>query len=287
MEFWFITTDHLSNRIWFRDDEDFMAGMNLVAVLAVALNVSVIAFILMSNHVHFVVRCSEEKAHQFIEEYKKRYSQYVNKKYGTKDLLRRVRVKVDPIDGNDESFEWIVAYVHMNPVAAGICLNFNDYRWGTGGSFFKTSPLQGRCLGTFSKRGRIALLHSKQEMPPHFLVGGDGYILPGSYVQVEMVETIFRTPRRMNYFHQNSSKAKRRLTSGEPDMPSFRDQLVQSAIPDLCRALFRKASLQALTNDELAELLKQLRYRFSSNVNQLMRVTGLTYVQLTELLSKV
>ena len=172
-------------------------------------------------------------------------------------------------------------------VAAGICLNFNDYRWGTGGSFFKTSPLQGRCLGTFSKRGRIALLHSKQEMPPHFLVGGDGYILPGSYVQVEMVETIFRTPRRMNYFHQNSSKAKRRLTSGEPDLPSFRDQLVQSAIPDLCRALFRKASLQALTDDELAELLKQLRYRFSSNVNQLMRVTGLTYVQLTELLSKV
>lgn len=286
MEFWFITTDHLSNRIWFRDDDDFMMGMNLVAVLAVALNVSVIAFILMSNHVHFVVRCSEEKAHQFIEEYKKRYSQYVNRKYGTKELLRRVRVKIDPIGGNDESFEWIVAYVHMNPVAAGICLSSTDYRWGTGGTFFKSTPSRGRLLGTFSERARIAMLHSTQEMPPHLIVGEDGYILPESYVQVEMVETIFRTPKRMNFFLQNSSKAKRRISSDEADPPSFRDQLVYSAIPDLCHSLFKKTTLAALTGDELAELLKQLRYRFSSNANQLMRVTGLTYAQVTELLSK-
>ena len=286
MEYWFITTDHLSNRIWFRDDEDFMMGMNLVAVLVVALKVDVISFILMSNHVHFVVCCSEENAHLFIEEYKRRYSQYVNKKYGTIELLRRVRVKVDPIDGNGESFEWIVAYVHMNPVAAGICLSSTDYRWGTGGTFFKTTPSKGRLLGTFSERARIALLHSKQEMPPHFLVGEEGYILPGSYVQVEMVETIFRTPKRMNYFLQNSSKAKRRITSGETELPSFRDQLVQASILDLCQSLFKKSSLAALTDDEQAELLKQLRYRFSSNANQLMRVTGLTYAQVTELLSK-
>ena len=49
MEFWFVTTDHLTKKIWFRDDEDFKMGMNLVAVLAVALNVDVLSFILMSN----------------------------------------------------------------------------------------------------------------------------------------------------------------------------------------------------------------------------------------------
>ena len=67
MEFWFVTTDHLTKKIWFRDEEDFKMGMNLVAVLAVALDVDVLSFILMSNHVHFVLCCSEAKAHQFIK----------------------------------------------------------------------------------------------------------------------------------------------------------------------------------------------------------------------------
>lgn len=42
-----------------------------------------------------------------------------------------------------------------------------------------------------------------------------------------------------------------------------------------------------MTPDELAELLKQLRYRFSSNANQLARVTGIPYQKVVELLDKV
>ena len=274
MEFWFITTDHLTKKIWFRDDEDFKMGMNLVAVLAVALNVDVLSFILMSNHVHFVLRCSEEKAHQFIEEFKKRHSQYMNKKYGVKELLRRVGVKIESISGMNESLEWVIAYTNMNSVAAGICLAPTGYPWGTGNTFFKTQPAKGRRIGTFSQRARGALLHSTRPMPSHLLVGDDGYILPDSYVQVEMVQAIYRNPRRMNYFLVNSSKAKRRLASNEP-APNFRDQVVLSAIGDLCQSLFQKSSLQGLSPDELAELLKQLRYRFSSNANQLARVTGI------------
>ena len=286
MEFWFVTTDHLTNKIWFRDDEDFKMGMNLVAILAVALSVDVLAFILISNHVHFVLCCSNEKAHQFIEAFKKRHSQYMNKKYGLKELLRRVRVKVEPVSGADESLEWVIAYTNMNSVAAGICLASTGYPWGTGDTFFKAKSAKGRRIGTLSDRARAALLHSTQPMPPHFLVGEDGYILPDSYVNVEMVQTLFRTPRRMNYFLQNSSKAKRRLASNDA-APSFRDQIVLSAIGDLCQSLFQKPSLAALTPEEQAELLEQLRYRFSSNANQLSRVTGLPYPKVVELLNMV
>ena len=286
MEFWFVTTDHLTKKIWFRDNEDFKMGMNLVAVLAVALNVEVLSFILMSNHVHFVLCCSKEKAHQFIEEFKKRHSQYMSKKYGIKELLRRVGVKIDPVSGTDESLEWVIAYTNMNSVAAGICLAPTGYPWGTGDTFFWTKPAKGRRIGSFSDRARVALLHSTQPMPPHLLVGDDGYILPDSYVDVEMVQTLFRTPKRMNYFLVNSSKAKRRLASKDT-APNFRDQVVIPAIGDLCQSLFQKSSLQALTLDEQVELLKQLRYRFSSNANQLARVTGIPYQKVVELLDKV
>ena len=261
-------------------------GMNLVAVLAVALDVDVLSFILMSNHVHFVLCCSKAKAHQFIKEFKKRHSQYMNKKYGVKELLRRVHVQVDPVSGADESLEWVIAYTNMNSVAAGICLAPTGYPWGTGDTFFKAKPAKGRRIGTYSERARVALLHSTQPMPPHLLVGDDGYILPDSYVDVEKVQNLYHTPKRMNYFLVNSSKAKRRLDAKD-NAPNFRDQVILPAIGDLCQSLFQKSSLEALTQDELAELLKQLRYRFSSHANQLARVTGIPYQKVVDLLDKV
>lgn len=286
MEFWLVTTDHLSTRIWFRDDEDYRMGMNLVAILACVLGVQVLAFELMSNHVHFVLHGTHEQAKHFCDEYKKRYSQYLNKKYGTKDFLRKVAVDILLVDGMDESLERAIAYVQMNCVAARICLSPTGYPWGTGNVFFKATPVKGRRIGTFSKRSLRLLLHSTEELPPHLLVGDEGYILPECYVQVQWVESIFRTPQRMDFFLRSSSKAKKRLD--EKDWaPSFKDQLVLAAIPDLCQSLFRKTSMVSLNEEELVELVKQLRYRFSSGIHQLMRVTGLSYERVVGLLDRV
>lgn len=281
---WLVTTDHLTDRIWFRDDEDFKVGMNLVAALACLYPVEVLSFILMSNHVHFVLACSHGQARQFIHEFKRRYAQHVRRKYGIKEFLRDNDVDIRLLDGTEESQEWGIAYVQMNSVAANICLTPADYPWGTGNVFFRATPTRGRRLDSFSGRARKRLLHSEQEFPPHLLVGEDGYILPESYVSVERVETLFRTPKRMNYFLQNSSKAKKRLASQDSEAPSFRDQVILSAIPDLCQSIFRKRSPEELSEEELSELLKQLRYRFSANVNQLARVMGVSYERVATLL---
>ena len=287
MQVWLVTTDHLTDRIWFRDEDDFKRGMNLVAVLACLFPVEVLAFTLMSNHVHFVLAGSREQVELFIKEYKRRYAQYVRRKYGTKEFLRGTGVDIRPLGGMGEAQEWGIAYVQMNCVAAKICLSPVNYRWGTGNTFFKQGPIRGRRLDTFSGRARKLLLHSEDEMPSNLIVGEEGYILPESYVQVERVETLFRTPGRMNFFLQNSSKAKRRRDSQEDNLPSFRDQVVLSAIPDLCHSLFQKRTLEDLNEDEQAELLRQLRYRFSSNPHQLARVSGLSYEVVTSLLDGV
>ena len=285
LEFWLVSTEHLTDRIWFRDEDDFKMGMNLVAILACVLHVDVLAFILMSNHVHFVLSCSKEMATEYIDEYKRRYARYVNRKYGTVELLRRNGRDVRPIDGNQESLEWAIAYVHMNCVAANICLSPSDYPWGSGGAFFRVKTPKGRRLGQLSMRARLRILHTSLELPSNLLIDDSGYILPESYVQVELVETLFRTPKRMLFFLQNSSKAKRRLSSDE-DIPAFRDQVIVSAIPDLCQSLFRKPNMGYLAENDLTELLRQLRFRFSSNINQLARISGLSYEKVASLLDK-
>lgn len=286
MDYYFITTEHLENRIWFRDDEDYKAGMNKVALVTGRMDIRVLSFILMSNHVHFLIEASDKSmAESFITEFKNQYARYVRNKYGTKELLRRNSVEIQPVENQDETLERVIAYIQMNCVAANICSHPSLYPWGTGSCFFTETKRMGVRVDTLSKRARKKLLHSRWDLSGKCLLGTDGYILPESYIQTHRVESFFRSVKRYNYFLNTSSKAKRRLETGEA--PSFKDPVVVAAMADLCHSLFRKEHIWGLSEKEQAELLRQLIFRFSSNLEQLSRVSGIKREKVVKLLDSV
>ena len=96
------------------------------------------------------------------------------------------------------------------------------------------------------------------------------------------VEALFRTPKRLGYFLRTSSKARQRLEGGVA--PSFRDQNILSASEDLCRSLFRVNRISDLGVDQKTELLRQLGRRFSADLNQICRVTGIPYEEAARML---
>ncbi|MCR5277630.1 MAG: transposase [Bacteroidales bacterium] len=281
----FVSTNHLPDRLWFRDDDDFRAGMNLVAILAYSLGIPVLAFILMSNHVHFVLACNESDALRFITEFKRRYSQYFQRKYGSPSLLARNENDIRNVGLATESLERIIAYVQMNCVAANICSHPTQYRWGTGSCFFSSNIPDGLPLGEMSKRRQARLLHSEENLPATFRMLSAGYIDPGSYVQSQIVEKLFRTPERYNYFLYSSSKAKTKLERNP--LPSFRDQTILRSIPDLCQSLFKTDCVEKLEDAQMTELLRQLRFRFSADIAQLARVLSLSTEEVVGLLDNV
>ena len=283
-DYWLVTTEHLKEGLWFREDGDFKVGMNYVALSALFCAVMVIVFVLMSNHVHFVLYCTYEEAQRFIDKFKENCSRYLAKKYGIRELLRKNRVVIQRISPDDESFERAVAYTHMNPPAANICLSPSDYPWGTGGSFFKGRSTKGVLLSSLSQRAVSKLLHTRQVLPSDWMISDDGYILPESYVPVSLVESIFRTPRRMYYFLQNSSKSKRNDEFKGNYLPAFRDQVLISAIPDICRTVYGRNAVSELEEGECAELVKQLRRRFSADYRQIARVTSIPENEVVRLL---
>ena len=116
-----VSTDHLEDGLWFRDDEDFRTGMNYVAILAYRTGVNVLAFIMMSNHLHFVVYGNWHDVITFINGIKSRYSRYLRNKYGIKEFLRRNKVDIQEIEDIPDAVRRVIAYVQMNSVAANIC----------------------------------------------------------------------------------------------------------------------------------------------------------------------
>ena len=283
MKFYFITTDHLETRIWFRDDEDFRVGMNYVAVVAAKLGISVISFILMSNHVHFLLLCEEDEASRFIILYKKLYGTYFRNRYNVNRFLRRNSVDIQEIKLVDEAIERVVAYIIMNSVAARICLSPGFYKWGSGACFFNENKEAGTPLAKLSRREQIRLLKSNEKLPQNWRVGSGGYILPDSYVRIDLVERIFKTPSRMNYFLNSSSKAKKALSQ---DGVSFRDQIMQEALKDMQVSLGKKRP-EDLSKEEQAVIIKQLRWRFNADVHQISRVSGYSYSEVTEMLNSL
>lgn len=286
-----LSTDHLEKSLWFRDEEDFKVAMNYIAIQAATCpEVMVLAFILMSNHVHFVIRGPKEKVLEFIGRFKHRYSLYYQRKYGVSGFLRRNGVDIRPVPEDEpEALEKVIAYVQMNCVAANICAHPTTYQWGTGNAFFFHGAKGGKNLGSLSKRALKRLLHTEfTQLPDDWTISEEGYIQPISYIDVKMVEQRFRTPKRMIFFLNNSSKARKRFaTEEENHLPSFRDQTVLAALPDLCRSLFQKNDFTALDNAAKVECARQLRYRFGADAHQIARVCGISYAEAAALLDSV
>lgn len=283
-----LSTEHLENGLWFRDTEDFKVAMNYIAIEAACCPRGfVLAFILMSNHVHFLLKGRKEEATAFVNRFKRRYSIYYGRKYGVKEFLRGNGLDIKEIPYGDESVERVSAYVLMNCVAAGICTHPSQYPWGTGALYFSPEQAGSLQLKDLSGRAQKRLMHSDcKGLPQHWPLHPDGYILPSAYTDVKAMETLFRTPQRMNYFLQSSSKAKKRLSLDE-NLPAFRDQTILAALPDLCRSLFQKDAFRQLSGDEQAELARQIRFRFSADATQIARVCGISYADAARLLDSL
>mgnify|MGYP002623642010 CR=1 FL=1 len=178
---YFISTEHLEDGLWFREEDDFKVAMNYVAIEAAHHpQVVVLAFILMSNHVHFVLKGTRKDVVDFVESFKQRYSLYYQKKYGTKEFLRRNGVDIKEIPYENEAPEKVIAYVQMNSVAANICAFCNQYPWGTGNLFFNASTPKGIKIGSMSDRAKQKALHSNYtKLPDHWILGENGYIIQG------------------------------------------------------------------------------------------------------------
>ena len=254
MRYLLISTDHLTDDLLFRDNEDFRAGMNYTAVVSHVLDVHPLAFILMSNHVHYILYTSKEMAKTYMDRLKQLYGRYFQNKYGINEFLRKQRLDIRELKMEDESLHRGIAYLQMNCVAANITPHPFLYSWGTGSCFFQ------------------------EALPGNYRMGEDGYILPESYVPVQWVESLFRSARRYSYFLNTSSKARLRIEKDAA--PAFRDQVILEAMTDLCHSLYRCHSPRDLDRKQNADLLRQLYRRFNPDVNQLARVTGTPYSEI-------
>ncbi|ADI85523.1 transposase [Geobacter sulfurreducens] len=90
----------------------------------------ILAFCLMTNHVHLAVQVGEVPLSRFMQNITFRYTRWQNWRMGKTGHLFQGRYKSFLVDG-DAYLQELVAYIHLNPVRAGMTTKLGNYTWSS------------------------------------------------------------------------------------------------------------------------------------------------------------
>lgn len=199
--FFHVCTDGSVLPCMFQDDRDFIAGVNRIAICHLIVNVSVVAYVLMDTHVHFVLYGTLLQCKEFINMYKRLTGKWIRNRYGVSDYLRLLPTEVMLID-TEERLLNTLAYLDRNPVVAGYQYLAGEYPWGS--SRFMFRPVSDgqftKALSSLTKRQQRELINTRVQLPDDWLVDDNGMISPMSFLDAHKLESYFKTPVRYSYF---------------------------------------------------------------------------------------
>ena len=114
----------------FFTDEDREAYLSCLKEYCEKFGVEILAYCLMTNHIHLVaVPSTDDGLQRVLKPLHMRYAQRINRSRGWKGHLWQGRFFSSPLD---EAYLWAaVRYVERNPVRAGMGRRAEDYRWSS------------------------------------------------------------------------------------------------------------------------------------------------------------
>ncbi|MBI5202285.1 MAG: transposase [Elusimicrobia bacterium] len=159
----------------FLDDADRRRMLRLIFVAAKRTKTQVHGYCLMTNHVHLLVRQSEEELGKMMKEVEQRYAQYFNTRRQTDGHVFQGRFK-DFVCHDDSRLLKVLRYIHRNPIKHGAVGHLDDWEWSSHQAYLGRRPsfvITEYCLALFkgSREPREAYLRfmsAKADAPwPH------------------------------------------------------------------------------------------------------------------------
>ena len=177
------------------EDEDFEHFLRALQDTKTVSGIAVLAYCLMTNHVHLVLRTEREPIGVVMKRLGVRYASWFNRKYGRVGHVFQDRFVSKPIE-DDAYLSAVLPYIWNNPVAAGMATRPEDYRWSSRRWLSHESPLLDHDL-----LGKLLSVDAEELADVHAADGVELDLLkPLRYTQADAVELLHavagvRTPQ--------------------------------------------------------------------------------------------
>ena len=114
----------------FRDDQDRMAYLGRLLEAKEKHDCKILSYCLMKNHVHLQVQTSDIEIWKMMKQVNMNYAVFFNSKHNCVGHLFQGRYRSKLIETNAYNLA-VSRYIHLNPVAAEIAENPQDYEWSS------------------------------------------------------------------------------------------------------------------------------------------------------------
>ena len=281
--FYHLHTKPLEKGLIFQDDEERRVALNFIGIIAKELHIDILAFALMSNHFHFIIRGEKVDVLEFFRRLKKRLSYFLVRK-GRPGVLDPVEPKTQDITSLTQLRNEI-AYVIRNPYVVLVDVNPLAYPWCSGYLYFNLflPKLESKPVSALTYREKRAITRSSgAELNPSIRVR-DEMIAPECFVNYKLVERLFPHARKFTWWVFKNVEAQVSVARSLDEHPNLSDDELFIVTMRICENDFGKKSTKEMTEQEQKKLAVRLKNDWYASNAQIARLSGLSPVDVDDL----
>ena len=268
-------TSPIENGLLVENDEERTAVLNLLALVAKELKTEVLAFALMSNHLHIVLHTDEAGGRVYFNLLHRRLIR-VFSAYGKGAMAASIQVGITVITSLQQ-FRNEVAYVIRNPFVVREDINLLSYRWCSGYLYFNTflNLSAGEPADEMYFRVRRKITRTSEGVIPKGLRADGLAILPQSFVNIKLVEKLYGSARQFLYCVMKNTEAQVELAKQYDEAPHLSDDDLFLVSRKLCREKYGAEKPESLPEKQKQEMAIVLHNRYGASNGQIARLITL------------
>ena len=274
--FFHLHTEPFENELLIRDASDYIVINNLLAVASTLIGCSILAFAIMSNHIHLILEGGLDDCMAFFEEFKARLINY-RSRHGGSGSVRKMNPGYTVISSLKQLRDEI-AYVIRNPFVIREDVNPLAYRWCSGYLYFNPMvDTTGIPLADLPVKRKRAIIYSRKDIPvkESLLVNGD-LINPCSFVDYNRAMDFFDNARQFVLWIFKNVEGQVEVSRRLGEIPQLNDEEILSLSFKLCRTLFSTNSMKGLSFTQKKQLALKLKSEYSASNGQIARCVNMS-----------
>lgn len=276
------TSDHLARTLLFRDIEDYVYGVNTLAIGTRKFKVRVLCYTLMGTHIHLLLMGRYEDCLAFYAWVLKHLAQHISNRHGVSGILKLQASDVQAVMDRDMLLNE-VCYLLRNSYKARIDSPYS-YPWAPFECYFnpRLPLLHGAPMPGVKEIKRMFGTHIKL---PSDWEHEQGRILNKCFVDYRTVEQMIGSS--LNFFDRLKRfdlESVMEQKHGIEERLKFTDAEIQEKIRAVCQNELHVDSHHQLERKDLLWLARTLARRFASSKKQISRLLEIDPTVLDQLL---
>lgn len=272
----------------YSSDEDYIFGINRLAICGKIFNVSILCFVLMESHFHTIVKGSFQNCLDFRNEYRRIMIKRLSMNGQLSNVRGRFEVDVYEIPFRTELMSKII-YVYRNPLEIDRKLLPEEYRWGVGRVYFVNHDRRetnSNRIGGLGARIFKSSFHTHVLLPKEWEYDDRCLIRPSSFVNWEYVESLFGSVKTFlaSLKQKSDEEAAIRQQLNRRFIENLSFDEMKNKFSSSCKVILGKPYKMTDVKERIALATKLVNTKEVCVSSNLAKVVGVEYVILKKLL---